>query len=186
MKNDIDLVDAKRNPINHAEMIKLMGWSWGNEGIVAARIWQGLNEKHFNNTLTPLPIWFPATLPWGSAIGLFAANLQGESLHIQIKRGLSLQHKADVIFHEMIHQSLSESDQDTSHNALPWCDEIMRLATEIWNVSIWASPSVPRKVDGKSKRIQKHCPIGKESIPRTAIAGFPDSLNLHIPINDYL
>lgn len=186
MKKDIELIDARRDPITHAEMIKLMGWSWGADGVLLARLWQGLNQKHFQNMLTPLPIWLPATLPYGGAIGLFSANYQGESLHIQVKRGLSLQEKADIIFHEMIHQSLSESQQDPSHNALPWCGEIMRLASEIWGVSVWASPSVPRKVNGQSKRIQKPCPMGRESIPRTAIASFPHSLGLNVEIKNYL
>lgn len=186
MKNDIEIIDAERESITHDEMIKLMSWSWGKEGVALAKIWQGLNVKHFGGNLTPLPIWMPQTFPYGHAIGLFSANYERESLHIQIKQNLSPQKKVDVLFHEMIHQTLSETRRDTSHNALPWCGEIMRLAKEIWNVEIWAAPSLPRKVDGKSKRIQKKSPDGIESIERTAIAGFPYSLKLTIPVNDYL
>lgn len=186
MKQDIEIIDAQRESITHQEMIRLMSWSWGDEGIALAKVWQGLNLKHFEGMLTPLPIWMPQTFPYGHAIGLFSANYQRESLHIQIKQNLSPQEKIDVLFHEMIHQSLSETNQNTKHNALPWCGEIMRLAKEIWNVEIWAAPSLPRKVDGQSKRIQKASPAGIKSIERTAIASFPHSLNLSIPIGDYL
>jgi hypothetical protein len=186
MKNDIEIIDAERESITYDQMLKCMAWSWGEEGVTLAKIWQGLNVKHFGGSLTPLPIWMPSTFPYGGAIGLFCANHQRESLHIQIKQNLSLQEKVDVLFHEMIHQTLSETRRNTSHNALPWCGEIMRLAKEIWDVEIWAAPSLPRKVDGKSKRIQKPSPAGIKSIERRAIATFPHSLELSISIDDYL
>ena len=185
-KRDIEIIDAKRDPITHEEMLKLMGWSWGAEGVKLAKIWQGINKKHFGNALTPLPIWFPATLPWGKSIGQFTANTQGESLHIQLKRGMSMQNKADTLFHEMIHQKLSEDGKNSDHNAVPWCEEIMRLTQELWGVSIRASPDSPRKVDGKSQRNQKTSPKGRERISRDAIASFPQSLGLNIEIKNYL
>lgn len=186
MKKDIEIIDAKRDPITREEMLRLMGWSWGVEGVQLAKLWQGLNEKHFDDRLIPLPIWFPSTFPYGCAIGLFSANFDGESLHIQIKRGMEIGQKANVLLHEMIHQSLSESGQDPSHNGTPWCEEIMRLAKEIWDVSIWASPCSPRKIGGKSQRIQKESSGGDESISRKAIATFPDSLGLNVDIKNYL
>jgi hypothetical protein len=186
MKNDIEIIDAERESITYDEMLRLMSWSWGKEGVTLAKIWQGLNVKHFGGSLTPLPIWQPRTFPYGRGIGMFSANLKQESLHIQLKQNLPLQLKADVLFHEMIHQRLSENKEDPQHNALPWCQEIMRLAKEIWDVEIWAAPSIPQKIGGKSKRIQKPSPAGIESIERTAIASFPHSLELSISIADYL
>lgn len=148
-----------------------------------ASLWQAFNQKHWAGQLDPTPIWFPATSPYGRWAGCCTGTVSGQTHHIQILRNLDLQKKADVLLHEMIHQYLIESKKNPNHNAVPWCSEIMRLAKEIWDKVIWASPSSPRRGQG---RVQKESPDGEPSIPRQAIASFPHSLELSVRLTDYL
>lgn len=182
---DIEIIDSTRDDFSYNDMLKLMRWTNGEEGELITKLWSALNQKHFDNVLKPLPLWFPSLFPYNKTAGRFTANLEGQSLSIQIKAGMTLQDKSDVLLHEMIHQYLSESDLNPNHNALPWCNQIMRLSKDIWDKTIWASPSVPRKVNGISKRIQKPSSEGSPSIPLADIASWPHSIDLHLPIKDY-
>lgn len=186
MNNDINVMDAAREPITIDQLRLMMGWSWGDLGTATADYWQQMNQDFWGGVLQPCPIWFPAAVPYGRWIGLFTCNHQAESLHIQVafNQTDSLAGVVNVLLHEMVHQHLSESGQDTSHNADPWCTEIMRLTREIWGQEIWASPAVPRKdAKGKSRRIQLPSPQGEPSISRKDIAGWP--LSLGLDITDY-
>jgi len=183
MNNDINVMDAAREPITVDQLRLMMGWSWGKLGTDTADYWQQMNQDFWGGALQPCPIWFPAAVPYGHWIGLYTCNHQSESLHIQVafNQTDSFAGVVNVLLHEMIHQYLSESGQDTRHNAKPWCNEIMRLTREIWSQDIWASPAVPRKdAKGKSHRIQMPSPQGEPSISRKDIAGWPDSLGLDI------
>ena len=184
--NDVETIDATRHPLTVAQLREMMGWSFGGEGELMADLWQGFNQQLWDSTLKPCPLFFPRATTYGSWIGLFTRNLSGMSLHIQLKHSMTTQQKADVLLQEMVHQALSESRRDTSHNAKPWCEEIMRLTAKLWQQDIWASPSEPRKVEGRSVRIQKPSATGTQSISRTAIASWPDSLGLHVPINRFV
>lgn len=186
MAGDIQIIDSERQSLDFANLRRLMGWSWGDAGEWIADLWQEFNQRHWQGTLDPTPIWFPSASPYGRWIGQFTGNMQRQSHHIQLVRRLDRQERADVLLHEMIHQNLFESKQCTDHNAVPWCSEIMRLSREIWGVELWAAPSNPRKLEGASVRIQKSCPDnGKKSIPRSSIARWPHSVGLHVPVSDY-
>lgn len=182
---DIEIVDLKRDEFSYNDMLKLMRWTNGEEGELITKLWSALNQKHFDNVLKPLPLWFPSAMPYGKVIGRFTGNPEGQSLSIQIKASENFQSKANILLHEMIHQYLFETDQDVKHNALPFCNQIMRLSKDIWDKTIWASPSVPRKVNGISKRIQKPSSDGSPSIPLADIASWPHSIDLHLPIKGY-
>jgi|GEM_PF-2622125 hypothetical protein len=186
MIEDIEIIDAERPKLDLNQLRLIMEWSWGDLGVFAADLWQALNERHWKGTLDPTPIWFPSASPYGRWVGKISGNHKGQTQHIQIVRGRSKQEKADILFHEMIHQYLFENSLNPNHNAEPWCDEIMRLSLEIWGTEIWASPSNPRKVKGKSARIQKLSLNGETSLPLKKIASWPDSISLNIPISDYL
>ena len=185
MAGDIQFLDMERDPISAEEMEKLMLWSWGQEGVRLARLWKALNDRHFEGVLTPLPIWLLKTFPYGRTIGLFTANMKKESLHIQIKLDPP-EYRPSILFHEMIHQYLCETGQPTDHNTKAWCTQVMRLAKEVWNHDIWASPANPIKVNGTSTRIQKPAESGEESIPRGDLSRFPLSLGLMLPAENYL
>jgi hypothetical protein len=189
MKDGIEILDAERSPISEDEMLQLMGWTWGEKGVILAKLWRAFRDKHFG-ALQPLPIWLPPTFPYGYCIGLFTANPNRESLSIQIKYGLTLQEKADTLLHEMIHQELSERGDVAKHNATPWCSEIMRLGKEIWNYEFWASPALPKSIEGPkgrtTVRVQKDSETGERSISRKSIASFPQSLKLSVNLDDYL
>lgn len=183
---DVEIIEASREPLNFEQLRLLMGWSWGDQGLWAADLWMAFNESCWGGRLDPCPIWFPTASPYGHWIGLCTGNQAGQVQHIQVLRQLPEQQKANILLHEMIHQALVESGKKTKHNVEPWCGEIMRLSREIWGVEVWASPSVPRKRDGVSVRVQKRSPTGEESISRKAIAGWPDSLELSVPLNKFL
>ena len=184
--NDVETIDAIRHPLTMEQLREMMGWSFGDEGELMADLWQGFNEQLWDSTLKPCPMFFPRATTYGRWLGVFTRNKSGMSIHIQLKHSLNTQDKADVLLHEMVHQALSESRRDTSHNAKPWCDEIMRLTANLWQREIWASPSQPRKIKGASVRIQKPSPVGTQSITRTEIATWPYSLKLHVPINKFV
>jgi hypothetical protein len=180
------VIDGSRHPISIEEMRVLAGWTYGREGELLVDLWRGLNSQLFENRLAPLPILMPSATSYGAWIGRFTLNEKCESLSIELKRNQSLQCKANVLIHEMCHQALGESGSLMKHNGCPWCELIMGLTREIWGIEIWASPSVPRKVNGKSRRIQKPSPDGKPSIVRNAIAQWPQSLGLTIPMERFI
>jgi hypothetical protein len=181
--DDIEVIEGDRFPITLAQFRELMGWSFGTEGTVMADLWAALNSRCWDGKLEPCPMFFPRPTSYGSWVGLFTANLQRKTLHIQLKHSLSTQDKADVLLHEMVHQYLSETGQSTKHNAQPWCDEIMRITKQLWSVEIHASPDSPRKVNGRSVRVQKPSATGQPSIKRKQIANWPHSLGLSVPID---
>ncbi len=174
-------IDAKRDPISFKEMQTMLKWSYGDEGLTLAESWRRWNERLWEGRLQPVPIIQPTATPYGHWIGLYSYNHENQSLSIQLKRGCPLSDKIDILLHEMVHQGLSESCNDPSHNAIPWCQEIIRITKAVWDIDIWASPSVPRKRDGRSIRIQKPSPNGEPSIPLKAIASWPHSLGLKVP-----
>jgi hypothetical protein len=184
--DDIELLEADRHPLTVQQLRQLMGWTYGADGQLLADLWHGFNQTLWDGKLDPAPMWMPTCTDWGRWIGLYRGNHANQTLSIQVKWQLSEQDRADVLLHEMVHQALHEAMVCTKHNAVPWCQEIMRLTQEIWGVSIWASPSLPRKVKGKSARVQKPSPTGAESITRKQIAGWPWRLGLHVPIQHYL
>lgn len=181
MVKDIAIVNEWRRPLDMNELRNLMEQSWGERGLWLAGKWGSFNEKYWQGKLVPLPIWLPSAPPYGRWFGLYSGGPGRTSHHIQIKRGLDNQSMLGVLLHEMTHQYLYESGQESQHNSEPWCDEIMRLTKLIWGRDIWASPSQPRKVDGKSVRVQKTGPNGEESLPLKLISTWPDSLRLSVP-----
>lgn len=186
MLDDIQIMDAQRAPLTVQQLRQMMGWTYGAEGQLMADLWDAFNQQLWGGRLDPAPMWMPTCTSWGRWIGLCTANAEHQTLSIQVKWQLSMQARADVLLHEMIHQALHEARLCTAHNALPWCQEIMRLTQEIWGVRIWASPAVPRRVHGKSTRVQRPGPDGMESITRKQMASWPHSLGLEVPIGRYL
>lgn len=184
--DDIQILEARREPLTVEQLRQMMGWTYGADGQLMADLWHGFNQQLWGGRLDPAPMWLPTCTNWGRWIGLYSGNAEHQALSIQVKWQLGAQARADVLLHEMVHQALHEARLCTAHNAVPWCQEIMRLSQEIWGARIWASPSVPRRVKGKSTRVQRPGPDGTESITRKQIAGWPWGLGLHVPISRYL
>ena len=184
--SQIKIEKYARVPLSREEMDCMLRWTYGDEGTRLAMLWRSFNDQLFSASLAPVPIHQPTATPYGHWIGLYSGNEKRETLEIQLKRGQCINQKIEVLLHEMIHQKLWESGECSSHNHPAWCNEIMRLTREIWGVEIWASPSVPRKVGGKSKRIQKPSPDGRPSIPLSSIARWPFSLGLTIPMDRFI
>jgi hypothetical protein len=185
-ENDIEIISGDRFPITVYQLRELMGWSFGYEGELIADLWCAFNDRFWNGNLEPCPMFFPRSTTYGRWVGLFTANRARKSLHIQLKHSMSVQYKANVLLHEMIHQYLCESGQCTKHNDHPWCNEIMRITKQLWNVDIHAAPDSPRKVKGYSVRVQKPSATGQASITRKQIATWPDSIGLSVPINEFI
>ncbi len=167
-------------------MRQLTTWSWGEMGACIADLWLQFNERHWAGMLMPCPIWFPRTLPYWRRKGKCTGNLYGQTLHIQILLGLPMQEKANVLLHEMIHQYLLQAEKPTEHNDWPWCDEVMRLSKDIFGLDIWAAPAHPRKVRGKSQRVQQVRADGRKSISMQVIAEWPQSTGWQIDIEEYI
>lgn len=184
--DDIQLLEAQREHLTVQQLRQMMGWTYGAEGQLMADLWHGFNEQLWGGRLDPAPMWLPTCTTWGRWIGLYSGNAQHQTLAIQVKWQLGVQIRAGVLLHEMVHQHLHESRQCTAHNAVPWCGEIMRLTRMVWGQVIWATPAVPRRVNGKSTRVQRPGPDGMPSITRKQLAGWPHSLGLHVPIRRFL
>lgn len=181
----IEILKFDRVPISREQMACLLRWTYGKEGLEFARLWCSFNDQLFGGKLSPVPIYQPTASPWGHWIGLYSGNDRNESLSIQIVRGKTREQKIAILLHEMVHQRLHETGDNPDHNSPAWCREIMRLTREIWATEIWASPSVPRKVNGVSSRIQKPAPDGRLSLTRKEIAGWPLSLGLFVPLQRF-
>lgn len=186
MVDDVEVIDSDREPITLAELRQMMRWGFGDEGAELADLWAVLNDRLWDGQLEPVPLWLPRCTTYGRWIGLCTSNGRGQVLHLQVKYQLCRHMRADVLLHEMVHQYLVQTGQNSKHNAWPWCSEIVRLTKEIWGIGIWASPSVPRRVNGKPKRVQRPGPDGQASITRQQIACWPHSIGLSLPLDDYL
>jgi len=186
MIDDVEVIDADREQITLAELRQMMRWGFGDEGAELADLWASLNDRLWDGQLDPVPLWLPRCTTYGAWIGLCTSNTKGQVLHLQVKYQLGRQARADVLLHEMVHQCLVQTGQKSNHNAWPWCEEIRRLTSDIWGIDIWASPAVPRKVDGRSKRVQRPGPDGQQSITRRQIATWPSSIGRRLPLDEYL
>jgi hypothetical protein len=180
-----EIIDQRREPITLDEFQKLMSWTYSEKGTALAKAWHWMNEGFFHGILKPCPILLPSSPPYGHWIGLCTGNPEGDTLHIQVKRDLELKQQFNVLLHECLHAYLRELKESTDHNARPWCREIVRLTGEIWNVEIHAAPDSPRKVNGRSVRIQKPSSTGMPSITRCQIAGWPYSIGLVVPYEQF-
>ena len=183
---NIEILKFDRIPISREQMECMLKWTYGDEGAEFARLWCAFNDQLFDGKLSPVPIYQPTATPFGHWIGQYQGNERNESLCIQLMRGRERADKISILLHEMIHQRLWESGEDPSHNARPWCHEIMRLTKELWRKEIAASPDSPRKVNGQSRRIQKPSPDGQLSITRQDIARWPHSLGLSVPLERFI
>ena len=182
--DDVQVLDADRHQVTVQQLRQMMGWVYGADGEQLADLWHGLNVRLWGGRLEPVPMWMPTCTSWGRWIGLYTHNGSGRSLSIQVKWQLGPQGWADVLLHEMVHQALAEAGRCTAHNAVPWCQEIMRISQELWGVRVWASPSVPRRVGGISKRVQAPAADGTSSITRRELAGWPWRIGLHVRWQD--
>jgi hypothetical protein len=182
--DDVQVLDADRHQVTVQQLRQMMGWVYGSDGEQLADLWHGLNVRLWGGRLEPVPMWMPTCTSWGRWIGLYTHNHAGRSLSIQVKWQLGPQGWADVLLHEMVHQALAEAGRCTAHNAVPWCQEIMRISLELWGVRIWASPSVPRRVGGISKRVQAPAADGTPSITRRELSSWPQSIGLHVRKQD--
>jgi hypothetical protein len=183
--DDVEVLDLDRAPMTVQQLARLMQWSFGDTGQQLAELWHGINLRLFDGRLLPVPIWLPRTTTYGRWIGLCTSNRRRQTLSLQVKYQLTPQAQADVLLHEMVHQALVESGQASGHNAWPWCQQIVRLTSDIWGHDIWAAPSVPRRVAGKSMRVQPNGPDGRPSLTRKQIATWPHSIGLRLPIDTY-
>jgi hypothetical protein len=184
--DDVQVIEGERHPLTVEQLRQMMGWAYGADGEQLADLWQALNVRLWEGRLDPVPMWLPTCTDWGRWIGLYTHNGMGRSLSIQVKWQLSPRDRAGVLLHEMVHQALAEAGQCTAHNAVPWCQQIMRITQELWGVPIWASPALPRRVAGKSTRVQAVSPDGRQSISRKCMAAWPHSLALHVPVLELL
>lgn len=135
------------------------------------------NDLHFGNELIPCPMICVPVAPYGHWVGL-ARKHAGGAIYIQATGSTDALYgntlkQSHIILHEMIHHLLFQQGRNSEHNATPWCAEIMRIGKEMGLPDFWASPSQPRKRDGRSVRMQKPRKDGMASISLNQIARFP-------------
>ena len=186
-RDDIEVLPVDREPITIDQLRQLMRWSFGPDAVKLADLWQVFNDRLWGGRLEPCPIWLPRCTTYGRWIGLCTGDpATRRTLHLQVKYQLRPATRAAVLLHEQVHQALIETGQCSKHNAWPWCHEVMRITRELWGVEIWAAPAIPRRVDGRSQRVQRRGPAGQESITRQQIATWPCSIGLHVDVEQLL
>lgn len=131
---------------------------WGDAGLWAYDAFVELNDRYFGGEISCRGIAWGLT-PYGSRLGHTAPNgritlhpalLDPKSDAWGTERAMFGERYArDVLLHEMIHVLLFGRQLAASHNAQPWCDEIVRLAPELGLQPIKAAPVKARRVDGK-------------------------------------
>jgi SprT-like family len=152
---------------------------WGDAGAWAHDTFTELNAKYFADEIPPSGIVWGLTAH-GARLGhchcdgritLHPALLDPKSNAWGIEPYLGEAYAADVVLHEMIHALLFHRGVDAEHNGEPWCAEIVRLAPELGLEPIRAAPVVPRRIDGKVRRL----PLPGH-LDRKTIAAFPHPL----------
>lgn len=130
-----------------------------------------LNARYFDDRVPCMPVvWVPMS-PYGRWVGL--AEYKGRillwdkhALDPDYTPGLNAEH---ILLHEMLHQYLHNRNENSKHNGLPWCREIMRIGS-MMGLSFHASPSKTarkKNEDGTSQviRVQQSSDYGTPSIP---------------------
>jgi len=152
---------------------------WGEAGLWAHDTFAQLNAVHFGGEISHSGIVWGLT-PHGARLGhcrhdgritLHPALLDPKSDAWGIEPYLGEAYARDVVLHEMIHALLFQRGLEAGHNGEPWCAEIVRLAPELGLKPIKAAPVVPRRVDGKVRRL----PLPGH-LDRKTIATFPHPL----------
>ena len=182
--SSLEVKGITRPEILFSDMHKMLYFSFGERGASIANTWQRFNETYWQGQLNPTPIFLPTATPYGHWVGA-CTHRDKQVINIQLKYGLSDQQLANTLLHEMAHQSLVERGLNAKHNANPWCEEIMRISRDYFDVEFWAAPALPRKVNEKSVRLQKQSDTGQKSISRRDITWWPTSVGINAPVADY-
>jgi hypothetical protein len=147
---------------------------WGDAGTWAADTWTAHNAAYFDGKLryhgivfglTPHGGHLAHTSPTGR-ITLHPALLDPQSDAWLIGHKLGERHATDTLLHEMIHAALIQRGDDSGHNGWPWCNEIMRITTELGLKPIKAAPVKPRRIDGKVVRLPLDGHLSRDEISR--------------------
>src|SRR5579884_2856783 len=132
---------------------------WGEAGAWSVEEYQRLNELYFSGKLPPVPLVIGLTA-YGRCLGLtrHQAIWGGLVPRITLQSSLFARGTAnvsDTILHEMVHVRLMLAGLDHSHNGRPWCAEIVRLTPLVLGRVVKAAPIHPRRIDGKSVRLER-------------------------------
>jgi hypothetical protein len=174
---------------------------WGDAGAWAADTWTAHNAAHFDGRLryhgiafglTPHGNNLAHTSPTGSRITLHPALLDPRGNAWVQEHLLGAAQAADTLLHEMVHVALFAAGVDNTqrephHNTVEWCEQIMRITTELGLDPVKAAPIKPRRVDGK---------VARQELPghltRAQLASWPACLRpagyynregrIHVPI----
>jgi hypothetical protein len=164
------------------EMRRALVVGWGRLGARVADCWLGFNRAYFGGRLRPLPIFLTPVSPYGHWVGLTCCGVVTHIALTAPKQGDLLVAKRGTLLHEMIHQLLFETNEETGHDGEPWRREIMRLHKEITGKEIWAGAyTVFKGKDRKSVRGNKpHPETGAPSLTQGAIARWPHSVGIDL------
>jgi hypothetical protein len=168
------------NSFTVEDMRRFAGEAWGQFGCRVVDKWCEYNATYFANELRPIPLMITQTQPYGHLIGKCsgAGNL-ARVIQLNVPRdeyvGRQYPLLADngTLLHEMVHQLLHERSEDAAHMSSGWRREIMRLNKQITGREIWAGPSVVRRINGKSTRLNAPDADGRESLTQAVIARWP-------------
>lgn len=152
---------------------------WGKAGAWAYDTFEELNEQYFADEVPMRGVVWGLT-PHGRNLGhcwqsgritLHPALLDPRSDAWRLERYLGAGYARDVLLHEMVHALLFTRGVEHDHNCGAWCAELIRLAPLLGLGRILAAPVLPRRVDGKVRRLQLD-----GHLSRREMASFPHSL----------
>jgi hypothetical protein len=148
-------VPTRRDQIRAAEAL------WGDAGTYVYRTFDELNRQHFRGELPGLPVVIGIT-PYGRCLGLTRYGPGLPRITIASNQFKHAHVVRDVLLHEMLHAHLALTGAESKHNAVPWCEAIVRLSPAVLGHDIQAAPVKARRIDGKVVKAPRdgHLPQG--------------------------
>jgi hypothetical protein len=168
-------VRAASPPATLADYRQAASLLWGAAGRFLVDTYERVNGQYFDDQLPPVPLVIGLTA-YGHCIGLTRRDGPWAGPRIAVASGQFRQGTRaveDVLVHEMVHVKLILAGADSSHNAEPWCREIMRLSPRVLGHPIQAAP-VKTRWNPETKRSMRGTPQ-PGWLSRQALARWPHS-----------
>jgi hypothetical protein len=180
MENRELLTTASNRRVDFDDAVLIADRCFGELGRKTIFLWQEYNDLFFGASLSPTPVLFVPTSPYGHWVGLHCHQKNIYLMFPGPKR--SWPFVRGVLLHEMIHQSLDQHGEPTAHASASWCREIMRISHELGR-DIWAGRYTVKKINGRACRANEERPSGTRgtALNQKQISTWPHSINLDPP-----
>lgn len=153
---------------------------FGDLGLKTIFLWKQYNRDYFSDALDVTPVLYVPVSPYGHWVGCFCA---GRNIYLMFpSEERSWAFVRGVLLHEMVHQHLAQTGNNSQHACEPWCAEIMRISRCL-GVNIWAGKYTVKKVNGKSVRANQERPasMNGRALNQKQISQWPHSIGIAPP-----